>query len=85
MSRNRVYDPPKSLNVTLALDLPFQTLAVDFLPNLKTSSITARSRNASSLSKSRISLFNVHLALFVQRMTQLWLQNHIGKYCHLVI
>ena len=29
-----VYDPPKSLNGTLAVDLPFQTLAVDFSLNL---------------------------------------------------
>ena len=35
----------------------------------------------SSLSKSRISIFNAHLALFVRRMTSL---NSIGKYCHLV-
>ena len=33
----------------------------------------------SSLSKSRIFLFNVHLALFVRRMAKLWSQNHIGK------
>ena len=37
-----------------------------------------------SLSKSKISLLNVHLALFVRRMTQLWSQNHTGKYYHLV-
>ena len=29
-------------------------------------------------------LFTEHLALFVRRMTQLWVQNHIGKYRHLV-
>ena len=34
----------------------------------------------SSLSKSRISIFNAHLALFVRRMTQLQLHNFIGKY-----
>ena len=33
---------------------------------------------SSSLSKSRISIFNEHLALFVRRMTS------IGKFCHLV-
>ena len=35
----------------------------------------------SSLSKSRISIFNAHLILFVHRMTS---QNSIGKYRHLV-
>ena len=35
----------------------------------------------SSLSKSRISIFNVHLTLFVRRMTS---HNSIGKYRHLV-
>ena len=29
-----VYDPQKSLNGTLVVDLPFQTLAVDFSLNL---------------------------------------------------
>ena len=29
-----VYDPPKSLNGTLVVDLSFQTLAVDFSLNL---------------------------------------------------
>ena len=35
----------------------------------------------SSLSKSRISIFNVHLTLFVRRMTS---HNSIGKYRHLI-
>ena len=35
----------------------------------------------SSLSKSRISIFNVHLTLFVRRMMS---QNSIGKYRYLV-
>ena len=35
----------------------------------------------SSLSKSRISIFNAHLTLFVRRMTS---HNSIGKYHHLV-
>ena len=35
----------------------------------------------SSLSKSRISIFNAHLTLFVHRMTS---DNSIGKYRHLV-
>ena len=29
-----ICDPPKSLNGTLAVDSPFQTLAVDFSSNL---------------------------------------------------
>ena len=35
----------------------------------------------SSLSKSRISIFNAHLTLFVRRITS---HNSIGKYCRLV-
>ena len=35
----------------------------------------------SSLSKSRISIFNAHLTLFVRKMTS---HNSIGKYHHLV-
>ena len=35
----------------------------------------------SSLTKSRISIFNAHLTLFVRRMTS---NNSIGKYRHLV-
>ena len=35
----------------------------------------------SSLSKSRISIFNAHLTLFVRRMTS---HNSIGKYRHFV-
>ena len=31
-----------------------------------------------------IFLFNAHLALFVQRMTQLWSLNSISKYRHLL-
>ena len=42
-----VCDPPKSFLGTLVLNLPFQTLAVDFSSNLLTkfSSTTARFRN----------------------------------------
>ena len=36
------------------------------------------------LSKSRIFIFNAHLALFVHGMTQLQSHNSISKYCHLV-
>ena len=41
-----IYDPNKSLNGTLAVDSPFQTLTVDFSLHLYTSSTTACSRNA---------------------------------------
>ena len=62
-----LYDSKKCLNGTVEVALPFQTLAVDILVEfILTTSITARSdRNAFLVSKSRISLFNVHLALFV--------------------
>ena len=56
----------ESLNCTLVVDSPFQILVVDFSLNLRTSSTTRTPEMLSLLSKSRISLFNVHLALFVQ-------------------
>ena len=75
-----IYDPQKSLNDTLAVDSPFQTLAVDFSSNLTLPLRTPET--LSSLSKSRISLFNAHPALFVKKMTQLRWHNPIGKYRH---
>ena len=72
-----VYDPQKSWNDTLAVDSPFQKITEDFSSN-------THSRNISLLSKSKIYLFNAHLALFFRRMTQLWSHNPIGKFCHLV-
>ena len=77
-------DSKKSFNGNLAVDLPFQTLAVDFSLNYRLALPLHCSEKLSSLSNIRISLFNAHLALFVQHMTQLWPQNHIGKYRHLV-
>ena len=63
----------KIIESYLAIDSPFQTFAVALpLRTLET---------LSSLSKSRISIFNVHLTLFVSRMTS---HNSIGKYRHLV-
>ena len=73
----------KCLKGTLAIDLPFQTLAVDSSSDRLALQLYAPEM-LSSLSKSRISLFNAHVALFVQRMTKLWSQNHIGKYRHFV-
>ena len=71
----------KNLNRTLAIDSPLKTYAVellvefiDYLPLLAPAKL-------SSLSKSRISIFNAHLTLFVCRMTS---NNSIGKYRHLV-
>ena len=61
-------DKKKNLNRTLAID---SRLALPLLAPEK----------LSSLSKSRISLFNAHLTLFVRRMTS---HNSIGKYRHLV-
>ena len=59
------------LNRTLVIDSPFQTFAVGLL----------RSRMLSSLSKSRISIFNAHPTPFVRRIMS---HNSIGKYHHLV-
>ena len=63
-----LYMTNKSLNDTLAVNSPFQTLATDFSSNLKTGSNTLTlhtPETLSSLSKSIISLLNTHLALFV--------------------
>ena len=54
---------PKKINRTLAINLTFQTLSVDFSSILWISSTTACSRNAF------LNLFNAHLDLFVRRMT----------------
>ena len=55
--------------------------AVDFSSNLWTSATAARFRNDFLVGKSRLSLFNVHLALCLilkARMMQLQSQNPIG-------
>ena len=64
-----VYDPLNSLNGTLVVDLPIQTSAVDFSLIYRLALQLHAPETLSSLSKSRISLFNTHLALFVRRMT----------------
>ena len=62
----------KLLNCTLAVDLPLQTLAVDFSSYLCRLALPlCTPETLFSLSKLKISLFNVHLALFVRRMKQL--------------
>ena len=79
------YDPKKNLNDTLAVDSPFQTLAVDVSSNIYRLALPlCTPEMLSSLSKSRITVINVHLTIFVQRMTQLWSHNPVGKYRHLV-
>ena len=71
-------------NRNLAIDSP-QTFAVELLVEFIDLALPLRAPEMlSSLSKSRISLFNVHLALFVRRVTQLQLHYPIGKYHHLV-
>ena len=80
-----VYDPKKNLNDTLAVDSPFQTLAVDVSSNIYRLALPlCTPEMLSSLSKSIITIINVHLAVYVRRMTQLWSHNPIGKYSHLV-
>ena len=79
-----MYMTPKSLNGTLVVYSPFQTLVVNFSSNYRLVLPLRAPETLSSLSKSRISLFNVHLALFVQRVIQLRSHNPIGNYRHLV-
>ena len=69
----------KYLNRTLAIDSPFQSRISRRIYRL---ALPLRAPEMlSSLSKSRISIFNAHLTLFVRRMTS---HNSNGKYCHLV-
>ena len=55
--------PKKNLNGILALDSS-NVLSVDFLSNYKLALPLHTQEMLSSLNKSRISLFNAHLALF---------------------
>ena len=66
----------------LAIDSPFQTFAVGLLVELiDYVALPLRApETLSFVSKSRISIFNAHLTLFVRRMTS----HSIGKYRHLV-
>ena len=70
-----VCDPKKGLNGTLFIDSHFQTLVVDFFSNYRLALPLHAPEMLSSLSKSRISLFNAHFALFVRRS-----QTPIGMY-----
>ena len=70
-----VCGPKQNLNRTLAIDSPFRTYVVGLaLPLLAPEKL-------SSLSKSRLSILNAHLTLFVRRMMPL---NSISKYRQLV-
>ena len=70
----------KKLNRTLAIDSPFQSRTSRRIDRL---ALPLHALEALfSLSKSRISIFNAHLTLFVCRMMS---HNSIGKYRHLVI
>ena len=75
-------DEKKNLNRNLAIDSPFQTFAVRTSRRIYSLALLLRApETLSSLSKSRISIFNVHLTLFIRRMMS---HNSIGKYRHLV-
>ena len=57
----------KSLNRTLDIDSPFQTFAVGLLIEIYRLALPLRApETLSSSSKSKIFLYNAHLALFVQ-------------------
>ena len=57
----------KSLNRTLSIDSPFQTFVVGLLVEFIRLALPLRAPETLSLSsKSRIFLFNAHLALFVR-------------------
>ena len=72
----------KNLNRTLEIDSPFQTLTVGLLVEIyRLALLLCAPETLSSLSKSRISIFNAHLTLLVRKMTS---HNSIGKYRHLV-
>ena len=53
-----VYDPPKSLNDSLAVGLPYQTLAVDFSRQIYRLALLL-------CAPEMLSLLNAHLALLV--------------------
>ena len=77
-----VCERKKILNRTLVIDSPFQTFAVGLLVEFYRLALSLRTpETLSLLSKSRISIFNAHLTLFVRRMTS---HNSISKYHHLV-
>ena len=60
-----VCGPKKNLNRTLAIDLPFQTFVVGLLVKFIGYLPLLSPEMLSSSSKSRIFLYNAHLALFL--------------------
>ena len=77
-----IYGRKKYLNRTLEIDSPFQTFGSRTSRRIYRLALTlCAPETLSSLSKSRISLFNAHLTLFVRRMLS---HNSIGKYRHLL-
>ena len=73
--------PKFFLNHTLAIDSSFHLRSRTSRRIYKLDLSLLAPEKLSSLSKSRISIFNAHLTLFVHRMTS---HNSIGKYRHLV-
>ena len=72
----------KNFNCTLEIDSPFQTLTSRTSRRIYRLTLLLRApETLSSLSKSRISIFNAHLTLLIRKMTS---HNSIGKYRHLV-
>ena len=69
-------DKKKSLNRTLAIKSHFKQSNLRLPLPLRTPEML------SSSSKSRIFLYNAHLALFVRWVTQNYLQKCIGKHRH---
>ena len=79
-----MYVTPNKFEWTLAVHSTFQTLAVDFLVEfIRLALLLHTPETLSSSSKSRIFLYNAHLALFVRKMTQLRSHKVIGRYRHL--
>ena len=71
----------KNLNCTLAIDSPLNLRSRTSHRIYRLALRVLASEKLSSLSKSRISIFNAHLTLFVLRMMS---HNYIGKCRHLV-
>ena len=72
-------DKKKNLNRTFRDRLTFSSIHRTSRPIYRLALPLRAPETLSSLSKSRISILNAHLTLFVRRMTS---HNSIGKYCH---
>ena len=71
----------KNLNRTLEIDSLFNVDSRTSRRIYRLALLLRAPETLSSLSKSRISIFNAHLTLLVRKMTS---HNSIGKYRHLV-